>query len=91
MFGLTRRIFTTYNTSPCDTFLSRLFIAIGNGRSRLFIVPVVCSLGHALIFPVGDWLLLAGAGWAVYPALAMLVIFTGQILWRILRERLPHG
>ncbi len=46
---------------------------------------------RALMFPACGLLLLAGAGWAVYPAVATLVVFIGQILWLVLRERKPHG
>ncbi len=49
------------------------------------------SLLRALIFPACGLLLLAGAGWAVYPAVATLAVFIGQILWVVLRERKPHG
>ena len=45
------------------------------------------SLLRALIFPACGLLLLAGAGWAVYPAVATLVVFIGQILWAVLRQR----
>lgn len=43
------------------------------------------SLLRALIFPGCGLLLLAGAGWAVYPAVATLAVFIGQIFWVVLR------
>jgi hypothetical protein len=45
------------------------------------------STARALIFPACGLLLLAGAGWAVYPAVAALAVFVGQILWALGRER----
>ncbi len=45
------------------------------------------SLARALIFPACGVLLLAGAGWAVYPAVATLAVFIGQIAWTVLRMR----
>ena len=44
------------------------------------------SLLRALMFPACGMLLLAEAGWAVYPAVATLAVFVGQILWVVLRE-----
>ena len=48
------------------------------------------SLLRALIFPACGLLLLAGAGWAVYPAVATLAVFIGQIFWAVLRVS-RHG
>jgi hypothetical protein len=45
------------------------------------------SLLRAVLFPVCGLLLLAGEGWAVYPAVATLAVFIGQILWTVLRTR----
>lgn len=49
------------------------------------------SLWRALIFPACGGLLLAGTGWAVYPAVAMLLVFIGQILWTVWREHRSRG
>jgi hypothetical protein len=49
------------------------------------------SLTRALIFPACGLMLLAGVGWAVYPAVAMLVVFIGQILWVLLRAPQSRG
>lgn len=49
------------------------------------------SVLRAVLFPACGLLLLAGAGWAVYPAVATLAVFIGQILWVVLRKRAPRA